>query len=295
MKDRVAVASLLLALTVLAPLPVTVLADGNMDFAESLMAEKDYFRAITELKNIKFFSMDDSTRELCDLKIGEAYLWSNKYDLSISVLGGLLSPGVLDQGRIQEVDILLGLNYFGLRTFPIAQGYFSKALDAGNGFFPLLYLGLIGAETGRWDESESLFAHAIDTTALDSQRALVMELRDTIRRGSALDSRSPFLAGLMSAVIPGAGQMYAGHYVDSAQAFLTVGALSFATYGFYLYDSSRGNSYILTGLGVIVTTLFHAANIYGAVKTADFYNIKQKDDFLGPVREKVFSIQPEIR
>ena len=275
--------------------PAGAAADDKLAFAESLMAEQDYFRAISVLKEVKFFSMDERLRELCDIKIGEAYLWSNKYDLSISTLGRLLSTNVLDEARNREVAILLGLNYVGLRAFPVAEPYFKKTLDAGGGFFPLLYLGLIEAEKGGWDASESFLSSALRASDSDSQRALVTELRDSLHRGTAVPSRSPFLAGLLSTIIPGAGQVYTGHYVDAAQAFLAVGVLSFATYGLYLYDSSRGNSYVLTGLGVTATALFHAANIYGAAKTAEYYNTKQTEDFLVPIREKVFSIHPDIR
>jgi tetratricopeptide (TPR) repeat protein len=275
--------------------PVGAAADGSLDFAQSLMAEQDYFRAITELKEVKFFSTDERLRELCDIRIGEAYLWSNKYDMSISTFGRVLSAGGLDAERSGEVDLLLGLDYIGLRTFQVAEPYFQEALDSGNGFFPRLYLGVLRAEQGGWADSERSFAAAVEASQSEPQRALGVDLRDTVRRGTALPSRSPLLAGLLSTIIPGAGQVYTGHYVDAAQAFLAVAGLSFATYGFYLYDSSRGNDYILTGLGVIATAVFHAANIYGAAKTADYYNIKQLEDFLVPLREKAFSIHPEIR
>jgi len=270
-------------------------ADCKLDFAESLMAEKDYFRAITEFKKIKFFCADESLRQFCDLKISEAYLWSNKYDLSISVLGSLASLGGLNEKRMQEVDILLGLNYLGMRVFPTAQGYFNKALDAGSSFFPLLYLALIDAEDGKWLESEKRLVLAMETPEAGPYRSAIEELRSTVRRGPSLESRSTFLAFTLSAAVPGAGQLYTGHPVDSIQALLSVGALSFATYGFYLYDSSRRDSYLLTGLGIFVTALFHGANIYGATRTAEYFNAKQKEDFLASVRESVFSIWLEIQ
>jgi tetratricopeptide (TPR) repeat protein len=285
----------LLSLAVIALVMPAGAAGDDLDFAKSLMAEQDYFRAISVLKEVRFFSTDERLRQLCDIKIGEAYLWSNKYDMSISTFGRLLSADVLDEERNREVDILLGLNYIGLRTFPVAEPYFKKALDAGSGFFPLLYLGLVEAEKGGWDESESFLSRAISASESESQRAVVTGLRDSVHRGTALPSRSPFLAGLLSTIVPGAGQVYTGHYVDAAQAFLAVGALSFAAYGFYLHDSSSGNSYVLTGLGVIAAALFHTANIYGAAKTAEYYNTKQREDFLVPLREKAFSIHPDIR
>src|SRR5208283_2608505 len=170
-------------------MPAGAAADGSMDFAQSLMAEQDYFRAITELKEVKFFSTDERLRELCDIKIGEAYLWSNKYDLSISTFGRVLSAGDLDAERSREVDILLGLDYVGLRAFQVAEPYFQKALDSGNGFFPLVYLGLLRAEQGGWAESEGFSAAAVETSESEPQRALGADLQDSVRRGTALPSR----------------------------------------------------------------------------------------------------------
>jgi hypothetical protein len=269
--------------------------DDEMSFAQSLLSEKDYFRAITELKRVKFSAVDEALRELCDVKIGEAYLWSNKYDLSISVLGGRLSAGVVDENRVSTMELLLGLDYVGLHAFPIAEGYFNEAMGSGQVFFPLLYLGLIRAENGSWGESEGLFARAAAASASDEQASVAEALREEVRRAPAIGRKSPVLSGLLSAAVPGSGQVYTGHYVDAAQAFLAVGALSLATYGFYRYESQRNDSYILTGIGFVVTAMFHAANVYGAVKTADYYNMKQKEDFLDVMREAAFSIHPDVR
>ena len=86
--------------------------------------------------------------------------------------------------------------------------------------------------------------------------------------------KSPALAGILSAAIPGSGKMYVGEWGDGITALLTTGLLAFLA-----YDNFRANhdtrAWIFTGLGVF----FYAGNIYGSIASAQIFNAKINFDF----------------
>ena len=55
-----------------------------------------------------------------------------------------------------------------------------------------------------------------------------------LRRGARLSTRSPFLAGTLSAFVPGAGRLYTGRLGDALASLFTVGLT-----GWQAYDGFR--------------------------------------------------------
>jgi TM2 domain-containing membrane protein YozV len=80
--------------------------------------------------------------------------------------------------------------------------------------------------------------------------------------------KSRLLAGTLSTVIPGSGQMYAGRYRDGLVAF-TVSSLFIAGTVVALNDEN----YPLAAIAGIVGLPFYVGNIYGAANAADKYNL----------------------
>jgi tetratricopeptide (TPR) repeat protein len=103
----------------------------------------------------------------------------------------------------------------------------------------------------------------------DSASALAQQLASIAAEGQSLPRRSPALAGVLSALLPGAGKLYAGRMADALFSFGFIGSfavlsgLGFAEEG---VRSVRGWAYGSIAL------LFHAGNVYGAVVAARQFN-----------------------
>ena len=112
------------------------------------------------------------------------------------------------------------------------------------------------------------WAGADEALAL-SPSALADDLKALTRQAKIMPRRSPVLAGLLSAILPGAGKLYADRPSDALFSLALVGSLAtlsglgFAEEG---VGSVRGWTYGSLAL------LFHAGNIYGAVVAAGQYN-----------------------
>jgi hypothetical protein len=86
-----------------------------------------------------------------------------------------------------------------------------------------------------------------------------------------LPYRSPLLAGTMSAVLPGSGQVYTGRYQEGFWAFVVCGAFAFASYEAFDHDLEWvGAATTLTGLS------WYSGNIYGATSAAHKFNQRTK-------------------
>ena len=88
------------------------------------------------------------------------------------------------------------------------------------------------------------------------------------------DYKSPALAGILSAVIPGSGKMYVGEWGDGITSLLLTGLFAFLAYDNFKADHST-KAWIFTGLGAF----FYAGNIYGSVAAAQIFNARIDFEF----------------
>jgi hypothetical protein len=93
--------------------------------------------------------------------------------------------------------------------------------------------------------------------------------------------KRPALAGTMSAVLPGSGQLYAGQPRDAASALLVNGVLIGATTALVLREQYVGAS--LTG---VLALSFYSGNIYAAVNAAHKRNRRLQRQRLEALEEE---------
>lgn len=108
-------------------------------------------------------------------------------------------------------------------------------------------------------------------------RAALLHDLETRRPGH----RSPALAGLMSAALPGAGHMYSGRLRDGVMAFL-VNAL-FLSGAYIAYDHEQ---YAVAGALGAAEVFWYGGSIVGAVNAADRYNRRAEDAYFRSLERK---------
>ena len=109
----------------------------------------------------------------------------------------------------------------------------------------------------------------------------VAAARIGLREGPPTAARSPGLAAAMSAVVPGAGQLYTGHLYDGAQAFGLTAALGYGAYAAWRHELDAGGptAYVLPTLAALVAGSFYAANVRGAHASARRFNAYRRARF----------------
>lgn len=85
---------------------------------------------------------------------------------------------------------------------------------------------------------------------------------ESYKKMKSFKDKSPLLAGVMSAVIPGSGKWYAGNKGQALAALFTVSAMAAATAESYIRGGYKSPSFIAFGS---VFTIFYVGNIWGSV------------------------------
>jgi hypothetical protein len=226
------------------------------ELAKSLEGEKDWYRAIGEWKQVRFEAQSLSPAYWEASQAIVLDLWkAGQYEVGLDELQNLSTSGDRpSQVQAQNLWAWTGIFQYRLSRYPAAEYSLTQAQNP-------LYLGLLQAATGRLE------------AARISWQGLALPDPSTL----SFDSRDPVVAALLSTALPGSGQVYSKHYFDGAQAAAFVGAFGFAAYACYRYDSKFSDNYLLTGVAGLLAATFYASNIYGAFKTAEYFNQNQSN------------------
>ena len=175
-------------------------------------------------------------------QIGATYFLQGQFERSVQFLNEAL-PRITDARQHAEAEQLIGLSYLKQK---------------------------------RWAEASEVFKM--------SQASDVIQVREKAGRyhnyaekGAALPTRSPFLAGAFSTIVPGTGRLYTGRFSDALTTLFTVGIT-----GWQAYDGFRRDG-LSSAKGWTLGTLcgiFYVGNIYGSVISARVYNRHITDEFL---------------
>ena len=134
--------------------------------------------------------------------------------------------------------------------------------------FQLSAVALLQKDLSRFDSLSKSF----DGThyAFSEEQTSLIKYADTLRN---YPKKSAFLAGLMSALVPGSGKIYTGKTGQGVAAFLEIAALGGATAEYYFRSGPKSAGFIIFGS---LFSLFYIGNIWGSalsvhVNRNDFY------------------------
>lgn len=117
---------------------------------------------------------------------------------------------------------------------------------------------------GNWEQVELKIPQVSAT-----DHPSISGLKNLSKQAKAFKPKKPWVAVMMSAILPGSGKFYTGNYKDGIFSLLVVGGSAFQAYrGFNKDGVSSTSGWIFAGL----TTGFYAGNVYGSAKSAQVYN-----------------------
>jgi len=239
-------------------------------FAESLFAEGDYYRAITEYKRALSLSPPAPLAARLRLRIGQSYLDGGRSAAALPYFEALFG----DPSFGASARLLAARAWLRERRFDSARELLASLLDDPD---PVprggaRYLaGCLALRQGRGDAArEHLLAiphgHPLADRALG--------LADAALRLPSLPRKSPGLAGALS-LVPGLGHLYLGEPGTGLLAF-TVNGL----FGFAAADSFQGGHIGAGTLLAAVALFLYSGTIYGAVEGAHRFNRDAERNFL---------------
>ncbi len=250
-------------------------ADQILGFADALFNDGDYFRAITEYKRFLFLHPTDARGGRAQLQIGLAYQRGQQWDDARQTFEAIARQHP-DADIRAEAAYRIGETAFRQGRYaqavadlrPVAEQYGQTPVGERARYL----LGWSHLRARQWSEASQTF-DTIDTASplFPSSRALA----DAAREGQHLPRKSPALAGLMSAVIPGTGHFYTGRWRDGTVALLLNGAFLAAG----LEAVAAGNE-AAAGLLLFFEAAWYSGAVYGAVNAAYKYNLDLEERWL---------------
>ncbi|MDI6766889.1 MAG: hypothetical protein QME52_08715 [Bacteroidota bacterium] len=228
----------------------SAISQTKVDYAESLMKEKDYFRAISAYKELAFFSKNEDSTIFFLTQIGRAYRLSRKYELSIDLFSSLMTKHPKSKSQLDYFNINLGLNYIGLKVSSQALPYLEKTFVTDSTGYAYFFAALAECERSNWKKASDYYYKAGSLLNNQEIKMLSLEFSSKVLNGDKIPKKNIFLTTAMSSIIPGLGQYYCGHYFDAAQAFVFVSSFAFVSYAIYRYDRDYNSNYVLTGVSI---------------------------------------------
>jgi tetratricopeptide (TPR) repeat protein len=268
----------LLLMTLLLPAPVPaadeallLTGDVQMRLGDAFMAEGEYYRAITEYKKYLILFPGGSQADAALFKSGMASYSGMEYESAAETFASLrarfpASPLAAESAYFE------GLCHARLSRFDKAAAAFGKAAaqDPASDAASKARLGRAMAEFDGGDLAETRrdLTRILDDFPREVRADNVRTALSLLPPTDELPRKSPVTAGILSALLPGSGHMYAGHYGDGATALLLNGLFIAGT-----VVAIQQENYALAGVVGVIGLPFYAGNIYGAANAATKWNL----------------------
>ena len=239
--------------------------DNSFKFGEYLYNSNQYGLAVREFERCVFLKSDDRESFLYLFKIHRK---SNSFDQAITCYKKY--SGKLD---FAKMDTAFGSEYFKLLIqndkYQDAE-YFLKE----NPLFKSDYNLRISTILLRKDWKEAAkFENEVN-------HQINKSLADITSQGLALRNKSPVLAGIFSAIIPGTGKAYAGRWKDGVISFLMTSSVAFVSVrGF----NKNPKSFYPWAMGTLAV-VYYSGNVYGSAQAALKYNKNKEDELVQKTR-----------
>lgn len=250
-------------------------AERLFGFAESLFEEEDYFRAIGEYKRFIFlYPTDDAFAGKAALRIAEAYYKAKRWSEAIAACNQFLakfpqSPLYFEvfylKGRAEKQDKRYD---DALRTLEIIIA--AKIPNYSDN--ALYQRALIILDTANWQGARDAFLQVPKESPLFSSAS---SFAAGLAKRDRLPKKSPGTAGILAAVIPGAGHLYTERPQDALVAFLLNGAFIWGAIELFQHDN-----YVAGGILTFFELGWYGGNIYSAASSAHKYNRDKEEEFL---------------
>ena len=274
---------------------------NDLHYADSLFIHKQYYQALWMYHRYLFFNPDVITniKEEIIFKMATCYFKGEQYQESYDLFSELFSQfpqspfapfALFYQGKSLE-------NSFQLEIAHEVYDTFQKKFPS----HPLVLNSELSQVVLLLKKGD--FSKSIQSLETIGQKNLSVEKAQMI--SSIIQSinqyqtpYSPVLAGIFSAVLPGAGQFYSGNYTQGLWALGLTGTFAgLSAYTFYLekeYKPRSERNYWAPSVFGLITAVFYFSNIYNAANLAKQENYFIRKKIIQDETNKLYSLSIDV-
>lgn len=233
--------------------------ENTKKFAEYLAKSGQYDLATREFERLTFMSPENDSLKTSLLSM---YRRSGKYDEAIirgkqlySELTTMSASSAVEYGR----TLLLKSEY------KLAKNFWESNLKLSFADKTIL------SATSDILQDNYKSANELLQTVKPEDHRLATNYKELAEQAIAIKRKSPAMAGIMSAIVPGTGRMYVKDWKDGIVSLFFVGTMAFQSVrGFNKSGVKSTRGWVYGGIGFG----FYLGNIYGSVVSAKGYNKK---------------------
>lgn len=254
-------------------------------FAQSLFEAGEYYRAVGEFQRFLFFQPQHPLVSEAQLTIGLAFFcgerWLQAFEVFRRVARAAPDPALRPEASLWMAETRAhgGDQPEALRLYGELIQQYPGSATAGRAAY---LVGWSHLRQRQWAEARQAFAQV---DADSPYRASAERLAAALDLPPDLPQRSPALARILSTVLPGAGQVYAGQRLDGLIGLGLHGAMIAGTTAAVLAGLEGA-----AGVGAFFTWGFYRAQTSYAANSARDFNAQAEERFIGQLaaQERVF-------
>jgi|GEM_PF-837376 len=253
----------------------------DQGFADYLFNTGEYYRAITEYRRV-LYDYPDSTQKLSLLRnIGRCYLQGQDYEGYIRFFKLNNQLFKTNSEIPAEMELYLSQSYYHLKNYRQAISVLEwSRIQATDSIFNArqLCLGVAYARLFDWHTSIKKMEFIQPKSPL---KVTAQRLSLSWQNYPKLPYRNPMWAATFSAIIPGAGYLYADQRRTAVTALLVNGFLAWA-----IRDAIHEKQYGLTAAAIFFGVGWYVGNIKGSLEAAKNFNSYIRHQFINKLLEK---------
>uniref|UniRef100_C6E6V4 Tetratricopeptide TPR_2 repeat protein n=1 Tax=Geobacter sp. (strain M21) TaxID=443144 RepID=C6E6V4_GEOSM len=255
--------------------PLQLTAESALSFGDHLFDQGDYYRAISEYERVLYFFPAEPAAKAAQYKIALSYLKGEKWGVAVEKFRTLAGRHP-DEETGRKALFMVGETYFAKKDHASAlaayQEFVSRYPQESQSDEARMKMGWCYLSQGQWEQGAGAFRGIPRESARheDGQR-----LAAAAGEFPLLPRKSPSLAAGLSAVLPGAGQLYVERPRDAAITVLLNGLFLWGG----LEAIHRGNN-LAGGILLGFESGWYVGNIYNAASSAHKYNRSRERDFI---------------
>lgn len=199
----------------------------SFDFANELFAKKDYLGASVTYRRVIYFDKTEVYRKDCYKNIADCLYETQQYEEAADYYELAFFQQKTDSAKAEvifrKMSCYLIQNNFEYAEIELLN--LPSKLNAEQAKRKIFYTGVLNFSVEKYDLAKTQFLSLIDSTNTESRK----KIEQLFTKNEKINKLNPRAARIMSMIVPGLGQFYAGDIKNGTNSIiLTVGI---ATWG----------------------------------------------------------------
>jgi tetratricopeptide (TPR) repeat protein len=190
----------------------------SFDFANELYGKQDYVGATITYRRVIYFDKAEEYRKSCYKNIADCLYETQQYEEAADYYELAFFQQKTDSSKAEVLFRKLSC-YLIQNNFDYAQVELlniSEKLTEEQKRRKTFYSALLNFSTEKYEDSEKEFLQLIDTTNIESRK----RVGELFVKNEKISKLSPRKARILSMIMPGLGQFYAGDFKNGANSIL---------------------------------------------------------------------------